>query len=114
MDFLDRLRSLAQARLKELTAARESSPPDLSEVDEEDLVREVVPRKQLKTNLRDDWQHASADYTSSHEGSQLGEELIPAYVEEAARDFILDAAVSCQVENPCASILIRLTRTPGS
>jgi len=94
MDFLDRLRSLAQARVKELTTARESSPQDLSEVDEEDLVREIVPRKQLKANLRDDWQRASEDYTSSHEGSQLDEELIPAYIEETARDCILDAAVS--------------------
>ena len=114
MDFLDRLRSLAQSRLEDLTAARDSNPRDLSTVDEEDLVQEAVPRKQLKTNLRDDWQHASEDYTSSHEGSQLDEELIPAYAEEATRDFILDAAVSCQVKRQSAHPPIRLTWTPGS
>jgi hypothetical protein len=97
MNFLDRLRSLAQARLGELTSARESDPRDLSEVDEEDLVREIVPRKQLKANLRDDWQHASEEYASSHQGSQLDEELITAYVEGAVRDFVLDVAVRISV-----------------
>jgi hypothetical protein len=92
MDFYARLSSLAQSRLDGVTKTRGKTWRDQEDPDDTDP--EIIALKKLKTDIRDDWQRVSEEYTSTHGGGQLDEELIVGYIEGAMRDFILDAAVS--------------------
>lgn len=95
MTFQAKLRSVLDSNLAELSTARKSIPRQLSDdEDSEEVIAEVISLKKLRLRVRDDWQRACEEYTASHEGNQLDEDLITGYTEGAVREYILDTVVS--------------------
>jgi hypothetical protein len=95
MNFRSKLLAIQSTKLADLTSIRNSDPRKASEdQDVDEIVPEVISSKQLRLDVRNDWQHACEAYATSHDGEQLDEDLITGYVEGAVREYVLDRAVS--------------------